>query len=191
MSNSTRDKILTTTATLLERQGYHATGLNEIVKESDTPRGSLYYYFPEGKEELAAEAVRRRMREMADYSRHFLSQIDDPVEAIVGMVMNAAEQMVQSDYCAGAPIAAVALEASNTSPRIREACEAGYQALHDVLADKLVMGGYSPELAGELSKMIHVSVEGAMILARTSQDPQVLVTVAKNIRILLENSRSI
>ena len=56
MSNA-REQILQTTCNLLEKQGYHGTGLNEIVKESGAPKGSLYYYFPEGKEQITAEAV--------------------------------------------------------------------------------------------------------------------------------------
>ncbi len=56
MSN-TREQILQTTCEFLEKQGYHSTGLNEIVKESGVPKGSLYYYFPEGKEQITAEAV--------------------------------------------------------------------------------------------------------------------------------------
>ena len=43
---NTREKILTTAAFLFQKNGYHATGLNEIIKESGTPKGSLYYYFP-------------------------------------------------------------------------------------------------------------------------------------------------
>ncbi len=56
---STRDHIIDTTSQLLEQQGYFATGLNQIVQESGAPKGSLYYYFPEGKEELTAEAIER------------------------------------------------------------------------------------------------------------------------------------
>lgn len=187
MSNPTREKILTTTANLLERQGYHATGLNQIVEESDTPRGSLYYYFPKGKEELAAEAVTQRMSEMADWSRRFLSKIDDPIEAIHAMIMEMSKQSAQSGCCTGAPIAAVALEASNTSERIRKACADGYQGLQDVLAAKLVMGGFSAERASSLAAIVNVSIEGAMILSRTNQDPQILVEVADSMKSLMQN----
>ena len=52
-----RDEIITTTCRLLELQGYRATGLNEIIRESGAPKGSLYHYFPEGKDELTVEAI--------------------------------------------------------------------------------------------------------------------------------------
>jgi hypothetical protein len=47
--STTRDQIIQAACTLLEKQGYPATGLNEIVRESGAPKGSLYYYFPDGK----------------------------------------------------------------------------------------------------------------------------------------------
>jgi TetR/AcrR family transcriptional repressor of lmrAB and yxaGH operons len=59
MKNKTcsREKILTAASMLFQVKGYNATGLSEILKESGSPKGSLYYYFPGGKEELALEAI--------------------------------------------------------------------------------------------------------------------------------------
>ena len=54
---STKERFIETTCQLMEDQGYHATALNQIIEESGAPKGSLYYYFPGGKEELAAEAI--------------------------------------------------------------------------------------------------------------------------------------
>jgi len=188
MSNPTRQKILATTSNLLERQGYHATGLNQIVKESGTPRGSLYYYFPEGKEELAAEAVTQRMNAMSDHMRRFLGEIADSVEAIYAMIVDISQNMAQQSCGTGAPIAAVALEASNTSERIRKACAEGYQGLQEVIAAKLVMGGFSAEKAYSLATTINAAIEGAMILSRTKQDANILVNVAKDIKALLQTT---
>ena len=56
-TTSSRDAFVSSTAKLLRRQGYAATGLNEIVARSGAPRGSLYFHFPGGKQELALAAM--------------------------------------------------------------------------------------------------------------------------------------
>src|SRR5579863_6493114 len=56
--SSTRQRILETSAELFRRQGYSATGVKQIVTAAQAPFGSLYHFFPGGKEELGAEAIR-------------------------------------------------------------------------------------------------------------------------------------
>ncbi|NBC28744.1 MAG: TetR family transcriptional regulator, partial [Spirochaetes bacterium] len=64
-----KERFLEATARLLERQGYQSTGLNQVVRESGAPKGSLYYYFPGGKEELVADAVRHAAAPVTDRIR--------------------------------------------------------------------------------------------------------------------------
>src|SRR5437016_13371310 len=56
--SSTRERIVETSAELFRRQGYSATGVKQIVTAAQAPFGSLYHFFPGGKEQLGAEAVR-------------------------------------------------------------------------------------------------------------------------------------
>jgi TetR/AcrR family transcriptional repressor of lmrAB and yxaGH operons len=70
---TTRDQIIQTTSDLLENQGYHATGMSEIVKASGAPKGSIYYYFPKGKEEITSEAVLFAGRMVAERIRVHLA----------------------------------------------------------------------------------------------------------------------
>src|SRR6266545_3697904 len=55
--SDSRDKIVESARTLLRRQGYHGTGLAQVIEVSGAPRGSVYYLFPGGKEEIAVAAV--------------------------------------------------------------------------------------------------------------------------------------
>lgn len=75
-------KILSTASVLFQKQGYHATGLNQIIKESGCPKGSLYYYFPEGKEQLATEAINRTKDLAVQELRNLFSQHDDVIKAL-------------------------------------------------------------------------------------------------------------
>lgn len=56
---NSKEKILSAAAKLFRKKGYHATSLSQITKESSAPRGSIYYYFPDGKQQLAKEAIQK------------------------------------------------------------------------------------------------------------------------------------
>jgi TetR/AcrR family transcriptional regulator, lmrAB and yxaGH operons repressor len=183
--STARQQIIETTSGLLERQGYHATGLNQIVAESDTPRGSLYYYFPEGKEELAAEAILFKARQMSEYMRRHLAAYGDPVEAIYQAIMGMADHVEGNGCKGGAPIAAVALETAGSSERLRQASGLAYRLLATPLQEKLIAGGYRAERAESLALTINATIEGAVILSRTEQSSHPLRVVAEEIRALL------
>ncbi|NDJ63196.1 MAG: TetR/AcrR family transcriptional regulator, partial [Chloroflexi bacterium] len=123
---STRDQIIEKTCELLELQGYHATGLNQIIRESGSPKGSLYYHFPGGKEELAVEAVSRVgeivLRRIVDN----LAQIDDAAAAISGFIANIAVHVERSGFRAGGPITTIALETATDSETLRATCDRIY-----------------------------------------------------------------
>jgi len=78
---TTKESLLTTAAKLFQQKGYSATGLNEIVTESGTPKGSLYHYFPQGKLQLAIEAVNFAGININDNVAHLLSLESDPASA--------------------------------------------------------------------------------------------------------------
>lgn len=189
MSGSTKDRIVMTAASLFERYGYASTGLNLIVEESGAPRGSLYYYFPDGKEELAAEAVSYRMAKVAEVWRGHMDTIDDPVEAIYSLVIEMGRVMDASGCDGGAPIATIALEASNSNDRLREACAKGYQQAVDVIAERLVMAGFDEGRAKTLAATVNALIEGAMIMSRAQRDAALMRTVAEDIRVLLQGER--
>ena len=52
-----RAALIDSAATLFRRQGYAATGLNQILEEAGVRPGSLYHHFPQGKQQLAAAVV--------------------------------------------------------------------------------------------------------------------------------------
>ena len=58
MPAPTRERIITTTTELFRRQGYAATGVKQIVAGAEAAFGSVYHFFPGGKEQLAEEVVR-------------------------------------------------------------------------------------------------------------------------------------
>lgn len=107
--NQTKTLIIEATAILLEQQGYHATGLNQIVAESGAPKGSLYYYFPNGKEQIGAETLLWLGEHMAARIRAGLSKAEEASEAINLLALAITDAIEASQFQAGAPLTTVAL----------------------------------------------------------------------------------
>src|ERR1700742_2698041 len=52
-----KDRMIVAARRLFREQGYFGTALSDVVTESAAPRGSIYFHFPGGKEELATEGT--------------------------------------------------------------------------------------------------------------------------------------
>lgn len=186
-SQPAKERLVETAAHLFEMQGYYATGLNQILKESGSPKGSLYYYFPEGKEELACEAVNRTARDVEERIRDGLAKHDDPVLAIQSFVREMAMYFEASACTGGVPVAAVVLETASVSDPIREACASAYKAWIGVFTEKLRANGYEPSAAERLATVINSMIEGAVIVSRTRKSSSPLEAVAEVIPLLLRS----
>jgi TetR/AcrR family transcriptional repressor of lmrAB and yxaGH operons len=185
MDNINRQQLVATTSRLLEAQGYHGTGLNQIIRESGAPRGSLYYYFPDGKEGLAAAAIAEQGARMRDFTVQLLNEDADPVAAVDRVLAALIELFSASQYCGGAPLAAVALETAAHSPRLRTTCAAAYNEMIDAFAAKLRAGGYPPARSARLATVIVAGIEGAVILSRTQQSTAPLALLREELGVLL------
>ncbi len=176
--SSTRDQIIEKTCELLEAQGYHATGLNQILAESGAPKGSLYYYFPAGKEELTAEAINRTGRRVAERIKHGLATIDDPIVAIQSFIRMVAYHVEASGFRSGGPLMIVAMETAISSECLNSVCREAYDLLLHAFQEKLQSGGYAEAQAIQLATFIISAIEGGIILSRTNHSGDPLRTVA-------------
>ncbi|MEO8701044.1 MAG: helix-turn-helix domain-containing protein [Kofleriaceae bacterium] len=174
----TRKKLVEATAALLRRQGYHATGLSAIVEESGAPRGSLYHYFPGGKDELAIaalEAASAEWRVRIDKAVEHASDLGAAIHAIVTLL---ADDLEASHWDNGCPVAAVALESPSESVRLTVAAHyTGWQ--RDVTMHLVKRFGLVEPVAAQLATVALAAIEGALLLARVQRTREPLVTVGR------------
>ncbi|MDX1601100.1 MAG: TetR/AcrR family transcriptional regulator [Anaerolineales bacterium] len=183
-----RERIIEATCGLLEQQGYHATGLNEIIEESGAPRGSLYYYFPDGKEELAAEAIERTGRMLSDRVTSHLARFGDPAEALRAFIELIADGVEESQFSTGGPLTAVAMETATTSERLNLACRDAFQRIESAFAAYLEGHDLRSDPA-QAATMITAAIEGGIILSRTYHSGEPLRTVAGLVSAWIEDAR--
>lgn len=168
MGSDTRQKMLDTTRLLLQTQGYNATGLNQILKESGAPKGSLYYHFPGGKEQLALEAIDAAAKEMGSKMYNAFDSTDNFRAAMERIIDNGSRDLEESGFECGCPLATVALEA--TPGPVLQACSAAFQGAQKILESRMIMEGFPPDKAEALATLMFSAYEGALILSRTQRD---------------------
>src|SRR5207237_2546653 len=121
MATDTRERILETTAEMFRRYGYTGSGLKQIVADAHAPFGSLYHFFPGGKEQLGEEVIRRSGRTYMELVEAIFDAAPDPVTGTSDVFSGAAEVLRQTDYADACPIATVALAVASSNETLRMA----------------------------------------------------------------------
>ncbi|MFE7633732.1 TetR/AcrR family transcriptional regulator [Kitasatospora sp. NPDC057518] len=181
----TRARLIAGTRELIEAQGYFGTGLNRIVAATGAPRGSLYFHFPGGKDQLVAAALTQAGQEVEALLASLAGEGAGTV-TLAGRLIDAfAERLERSRYTSGCPIATVALEVAGTNEALRALCAELYAGWQRILADRLEGEGFSPAEARVAAGQTLALVEGAVLLASVRRGPEPLNHARQAVRRLL------
>jgi TetR/AcrR family transcriptional regulator, lmrAB and yxaGH operons repressor len=177
--DATRARMIQTTADLMQKQGYHGTGLSQILAESGAPKGSLYFHFPGGKEELACAALTESGAQWRALLQAEIADVRDPRAAITGVCKALADELERSKFQNGCPIATVALEAATASDAVQATCAEQYRMWQRLIEDRLAALGLPERTAADLATMLLSAIEGAMLLARVHRSREPLERVGR------------
>jgi TetR/AcrR family transcriptional repressor of lmrAB and yxaGH operons len=179
-----RAALVDTAALLFRRQGYAATGVNQILETAEVKAGSLYHHFPDGKQELAAAVVDSVG---ADIERRLRSFLDSglPVADIVDGWIDLMAAGLASDQRDGCPIEPIATESVNASPQVRTASARAFGAWRCAVADRLRADGWAQTDADRTALAVIALIEGALILSRIEGDATALNAAKSAARTLL------
>lgn len=182
---ASRAAFIDATGVLLRRQGYAATGVSEIVERSGAPRGSVYFHFPGGKEELALAAMERSGEELRRAIAMLMSGPGGAGAAVGALVEAMAAGLEASGYRDGCPIATVTLEMAGASEPLRETAAGIFAAWLGELEAALRRDGASAESAERRALLVLSALEGALLLSRAQRDTAPLRAVAAELVPLL------
>ncbi|HEV7527562.1 MAG TPA: TetR/AcrR family transcriptional regulator [Solirubrobacteraceae bacterium] len=166
MAAETKQRIVQRSAELFRRQGFAGTGVKQIVAEASAPFGSLYHFFPGGKEQLGEEVIRWSGGVYGQLIDAFFTPGEDLVAATRNFFAAAALTVRESDYADACPIATVALEVSSTNEPMRQACADVFDGWVDGATARLAECGLSRKRSRALAFSMIASLEGAFVLAR-------------------------
>jgi TetR/AcrR family transcriptional repressor of lmrAB and yxaGH operons len=178
----TRQRMLQTAANLFTQQGYDGTGLQEIIERSGAPRGSLYFHFPGGKQELAVAAVSEAGIGIGRGIELMLAAHEDVGEAVGAVVELTAANLERSGFRGGCPIAAVTHDTASSDDQVRSACGGAFDHWRKLLEARLRQAGRSRPAAREEALVILAAIEGGITLGRAHRNTEALTAVAKRFR---------
>ena len=191
---TTRARIVETAATAFMRQGYAGSGLKQISVESAAPFGSLYHFFPGGKQELAAETLRWAG---AAYLSLVEAVIDAPGDVVAGVAdafEGAAANLERSGYADACPIATVALEVASTNEPLRQVTQEIFESWLASGQARFEAAGIDAGRARELAILLVGAIEGGFLLSRAARSTEPMVAlgraVADAVRASLPGARS-
>src|SRR3954452_9971752 len=175
-----RERMIVSTAVLIRERGARATSLDAILEHSKAPRGSVYHHFPGGREQL--------LREATDYAGDYVARrlerdgAEDPLAALDGLLEEYRATLVATDFRAGCPVVAVAVESAEDGPDLSEQVVGAFGRWREILGAPFAGGAIARGRADELALLLISACEGALILSRAYRDVAPLETVAGEIR---------
>ena len=158
---------------LFRQRGYHGTALHDILDAGGAPRGSLYFHFPGGKEEIAVQALAAAGKGGAKRIAATASRAAGLDDFIAKSIAALADELKKSDFIDGCPVAGVALDTSGQSLALGQAASAAFSAWETEWRSALISFGVAEDAAKVAAAAILAQLEGALLLARTqrSLDP--------------------
>jgi TetR/AcrR family transcriptional repressor of lmrAB and yxaGH operons len=174
-----REKLVRTAMRLFRRQGYASTGLQQIVAESGAPKGSLYHYFPSGKESLGESAVTMAGGLIHDMLTGLAERHDEPKAFLRAYCKVMAGWMAESGFRSGCPVATTLLETAPQSPSITAAGRSAIDGWIDVIGGVFERQGMARREARSRAQLVIAAMEGALILSRVRRSTRPILDVAQ------------
>ncbi len=179
-----RAALIDAAATLFRRQGYAATGLNQILEATGVKPGSLYHHFPQGKQQLAAAVVDDAGAAIEQLLRRFLAG-GRPVTDIVDQWIDLLIAGLNADQRDGCPIEPIATESVSASPLMREASARAFTGWCSAIEERLYAEDWPAAEAESVAVAVISLIEGALILSRITGDARALMAAKPAARCLL------
>ncbi|MFJ3842405.1 TetR/AcrR family transcriptional regulator [Streptomyces sp. NPDC090054] len=186
--SNTRARIQRAATVLFRRHGYSATGLKRIAVEADAPFGSIYHFFPGGKQQLAEDMIRASGTEYGRMVLALLDSMPDPMESLIRAFDAAADDLAAADYADACPIGTVALEVASSNEVLRIATAEVFEEWVATATQWFGRWVADPRTAQSLAYSMVMMLEGAFMLSRAARDPEPLRVAGRSMAKLMRTT---
>lgn len=187
MATDSRGSMVRSAASLIRSRGVSATSLSDVLADSGAPRGSVYHHFPDGKRQLAEDAIHWTSERLLAHLRAGTSS--SPTDVLERFIDVWRRTVVASAGTAGCVVAGVAIDTVPEETRVMEVVRATFRSWAGVLAQQLEAAGVPSPRAKPIAMATLAGMEGALILCRAEGNAKPLDAVAEELLRLLPPQR--
>ena len=176
-SVNTRDKIINATIDLLLKKGFHGTRINEVLKRSKISKGSLYYYFPEGKNQLCEECLKLFVIQLSLKYRKLFTNADNLEDGLNKIIAFSKHEIEQSKYATGSILVNVSQEIDSDDKNIQKICKELFDLIINTVESFFIQ--YSVKTWQQSARSFVLKLNGAIILSKACKTSVFLDDLSK------------
>lgn len=179
-----KDRILEATIALMKQTGLTGAGINQILARSGAPKGSLYYYFPGGKEQITREALTLYAERVAAAFDRVLSSKKKPADKIRALFLFVADRFEDGSFEQSCAVGAVTLDLNTDDSGIRAVAATAFASWRTVIARHLPVSSAKRRFA--LAGLVLSTIEGAYVRGRADHSKQAFVEAGEWLALLVQ-----
>ena len=185
MKRLTREIFIEQTCRLLNERGRTDFALSDVLDSCGAQKGSLYHFFPEGKNELVVAAVEQMSDCALAHVQRCLESEDSVSDAVYRQLSDLAKHVETRGRPIAIPFSAIAAITGDDNEEVTLACQLALQRLESAFLEGLKSDGLKASQAKSVAAFIIATIEGAFLLSRTRRTGQPLRLAAPNLRVFV------
>lgn len=174
MAGEVRQRMIEGAVQLLAQHGFQGTSFANVIELTGAPRGSIYYHFPDGKNELVEAAL--DLANARAISILGEAEDDTPVAIAERFIGLWRALLRRTDFAAGCSVLGTVVTADSAAVLDRAAQI--FRDWRESIAGQLTRSGLTAEQASRLAALLIAACEGAVVLCRAERSMEPLDAVA-------------
>ena len=174
-------------AELFSKNGYSATGISEILRQTDLPKGSFYFYF-KSKDDLATAVTEYYQKILLEQFQN--SSQKNNWKSFIEEIFDFLSERTNGHTFAGCPYAVMGMETALSKPALACVFMEGLKKIEQIFQEVLLYSGLPPEHAKILSQRMLSIYQGCLLIGRISDNTSCLKNARKNMLEMYREYRS-
>jgi TetR/AcrR family transcriptional repressor of lmrAB and yxaGH operons len=179
-----KERILEAAIFLMKQSGLTGAGINQVLARSNAPKGSIYYYFPQGKQQVAAEALTLYAQRVAAAFERVLASKRKPADKVRALFHFVADRLKEGRFEQSCAVGAVTLDLDSNVATLQPVIAATFASWRAIVASHLPIR--SRARRESIAGLVISTIEGAYIRGRAERSKGAFMEAGKWLAQLVE-----